>query len=55
MLCLLISKDYVVWVENVGQQGQSIHADFGVKYLLNKRDDLAYLAAFQERPKIDSA
>jgi len=55
VLCLLISKDYVVWVENVGQQGQSIHADFGVKYLLNKRDDLAYLAAFQERPKIDSA
>lgn len=50
IFCLLLSADFALWVENVGQQGQSIMGDFGVKYLLNKRDDLAYLATFENRP-----
>lgn len=49
-LCLLLSEDFVLWVENVGQQGQTIMGDFGVKYLLNKRDDLAYLNLFDKIP-----
>lgn len=52
VLCLLISDEYALWVENVGQQGQTIIGDFGVKYLLNKRDDLAYLGLFDKRPEL---
>ena len=51
IFCLMVSEDFAVWVENVGQQGQTIMSDFGVKYLLNKRDDLAYLTTFEKRPK----
>ncbi|MCK4108902.1 hypothetical protein [Acinetobacter radioresistens] len=51
VMCLLISSDYALWVENVGQQGQTLVADFGTKYLLNKRDDLAYLKLFEKRPE----
>lgn len=50
IFCLMLSSDFAVWVENVGSQGQTIVGDFGVKYLLNKRDDLAYLATFEQRP-----
>lgn len=49
-MCLLIRDDFALWVENVGQQGQTLVSDFGVKYLLNKRDDLSYLSAFETRP-----
>lgn len=52
VFCLLISENFAVWVENVGQQGQTIMGDFGVKYLLNKRDDLAYLDIFNKRPEL---
>lgn len=51
VMCLLLSEDYALWVENVGQQGQTIVGDFGTKYLLNKRDDLAYLGLFENRPE----
>lgn len=50
IFCLMISEDFALWVENVGQQGQTLVSDFGVKYLLNKRDDLSYLAVFEKRP-----
>lgn len=52
VFCLLLSEDFALWVENVGQQGQSIVGDFGAKYLLNKRDDLAYLGLFGKRPDL---
>lgn len=52
VMCLLLSKDFALWVENVGQQGQTLVGDFGVKYLLNKRDDLAYLGLFNDRPDV---
>ena len=48
--CLLLREDFALWVENVGQQGQTLVGDFGTKYLLNKRDDLAYLGLFNKRP-----
>lgn len=51
VMCLLISENYALWVENVGQQGQTLVGDFGTKYLLNKRDDLAYLGLFEKRPE----
>jgi hypothetical protein len=52
VMCLMISEDFVLWLENVGQQGQTLVGDFGVKYLLNKRDDLSYLTLFDKRPAI---
>lgn len=52
VFCLMLSDDFSLWLENVGQQGQTIMGDFGVKYLLNKRDDLAYLGLFDKRPNV---
>lgn len=51
VMCLLLSDQYALWLENVGQQGQTLVGDFGTKYLLNKRDDLAYLELFKKRPE----
>lgn len=51
-MCLLIRDDFALWVENVGQQGQTLVSDFAVKYLLNKRDDLSYLSTFDQRPEL---
>ncbi|NUF43105.1 hypothetical protein [Acinetobacter pittii] len=52
IMCLLLNEDSVLWVENVGSQGQTMVGDFGVKYLLNKRDDLAYLKLFDHLPDV---
>ncbi|WP_337081530.1 hypothetical protein [Acinetobacter pittii] len=52
IMCLLLSEEFALWVENVGAQGQTLVGDFGVKYLLNKRDDLAYIGLFDKRPDV---
>ena len=40
LLGLMIYEGFIVWYEIVGMQGQTIMADFGVKYVLNRRDEL---------------
>lgn len=52
ILALFLSNEQILWLENTGMKGQSIHSDFGAKYLLSKRDDLAYLDTFQEKPHL---
>lgn len=40
ILGLMIYEGFMVWYEVVGFTGQTLMADFGVKYLLNRRDEL---------------
>lgn len=46
IFALLISEDTIKWLECVGSQGQSIHSDYGNKYVLNLRDPLDHLEPF---------
>lgn len=40
LFALLIQPELILWLELVDITGQSMVADFGKKYILNKRDDL---------------
>ncbi|SDC29015.1 hypothetical protein [Acinetobacter boissieri] len=42
LLGLMIYQDFMLWFEIVGQTGQTMMADFGMKYILNRRDDLQF-------------
>lgn len=43
VLAITFRGDVVMYFEVVGIEGQSIGGNYGVKYRLNKRDELAYL------------
>lgn len=43
LLAITFRGDVVMYFEVVGIEGQAFGGNYGVKYLLNKRDDLAYL------------
>lgn len=43
LFALLLSEHVILWLEVVSPLGQSIIADFGAKYILNKRDELTYI------------
>lgn len=47
ILALLISDNFYLWYEMVSPSGQTMMANFGEKYTLNKRDDLAYIEPFK--------
>lgn len=40
ILGLSVYEDFLVWFEVVSITGQTLMADFGTKYILNRRDDL---------------
>ncbi len=40
LLGLMIYAGFMVWFEIVGMTGQTLMADFGTKYVLNRRDEL---------------
>lgn len=40
LLGLMIYEGFMVWFEIVGTTGQTLMADFGKKYVLNRRDEL---------------
>lgn len=40
LLGLMIYDGFMLWFEIVGISGQTMMADFGTKYILNRRDDL---------------
>ncbi|GAA5003350.1 hypothetical protein GCM10023206_06980 [Acinetobacter puyangensis] len=40
LLGLSVYQDFMVWFEIVSITGQTIMADFGTKFILNRRDDL---------------
>ena len=40
ILGLMIYDGFIVWYEVVGFTGQTVMADFGMKYVLNRRDEL---------------
>ncbi|WP_034424531.1 hypothetical protein [Acinetobacter schindleri] len=40
ILGLMLYGEHVVWVEVVNLNGQTVMPDFGIKYTLNRRDDL---------------
>lgn len=40
LLGLSVYEDFLVWFEVVSLTGQTVMADFGTKYILNRRDDL---------------
>lgn len=46
ILALLINENLFLWYEMVSPSGQTMMANFGEKYMLNKRDDLAYMEPF---------
>lgn len=39
VLALMIYEGFMVWFEIVGNTGQTLMADFGTKYILNRRDE----------------
>lgn len=43
VLAITLRGDVVMYFEVVGTEAQSLEAEYGVKYRLNKRDDFAYL------------
>lgn len=43
LFALLLSEYVILWLEVVSPLGQTLIADFGTKYILNKRDELAYI------------
>lgn len=47
LFALLINPNLVLWLELVGMSGQTFMADFGKKYVFNKRDDLSHLEPFK--------
>lgn len=46
LFALLLDENLVVWLEVVTITGQGMMTDFGKKYVLNKRDDLAHKEPF---------
>lgn len=40
LLGLMVYSDFTLWFEIVGMTGQTLMADFGTKYILNRRDEL---------------
>lgn len=43
LFALLLSEHVILWLEIVSPLGQTLIADFGAKYILNKRDELTYI------------
>ncbi|RSN83372.1 hypothetical protein EA770_07195 [Acinetobacter baumannii] len=41
LLALMIYQGFIVWFEIVGTTGQTLIAEFGTKYILNRRDELS--------------
>lgn len=46
VFALIIDEDTIKWLECIGSSGQTIHADYGNKYMLNLRDSLEHLEPF---------
>lgn len=54
VIALLFHADFIVWYEIVTTTGQSLVADVGQKYVLNKRDDILkepMSDEFEDRPE----
>lgn len=40
LIGMMIYEGFILWFEIVGMTGQTVMADFGTKYILNRRDEL---------------
>lgn len=43
IIAIYVKKDFMLYLEVVGIQGQALGHDYGVKYVLNKRDDFNHI------------
>lgn len=44
ILAIYVKKGFMLYLEVVGIQGQALSHDYGVKYVLNKRDDFNHIS-----------
>ncbi|WP_151812433.1 hypothetical protein [Acinetobacter bereziniae] len=49
---LVIREDLIKWLECIGVTGQSIHSDYGDRYILSVRDSLMHLEPFKNHQNI---